>query len=59
MNKAIALGTCALVAAPVLYLLWVSSQASRIKAEQQLDETVEDSFPASDPPAHGNFTSAG
>lgn len=59
MNKGVLLSICALASAPMLYLMWVSSQKPRVRSEQQLDEMLDDSFPASDPPAHGNFTAAG
>lgn len=47
----------------MLYAMWSSlkRKVSRSEelAEEKLDDTIDQSFPASDPPAHRTMTSAG
>lgn len=59
MNRACALGTVVLFSVPILYVMWLLHRSDRQLVEQQLDDTIDDSFPASDPPASRNFTTAG
>lgn len=59
MLKGLALAICAAVTTPMLYFMWSSVQRRSIRTEAELDETIEQSFPASDPPAHRTVTSAG
>jgi len=63
MFKGLALAGCAAVTAPALYLMWSSMRRNVARseeiAEEKLDDTIDQSFPASDPPAHRTVTSAG
>lgn len=48
-----------LVVAAVSIILVGANKQARRQREADLDSTIEDSFPASDPPSHATVTSSG